>query len=132
LIGGAVHTLTHVFRPEAVYLGGKLSEVGKTFLKEVRKGFTECGPLTGYEPKIALGTAGNQFGRRHVMVRGAAMTAVRGTESLVDVEKIKEKLAAAPEDRQSPQGIRRSANCRSEDRDGIGEEALSKVQRMSS
>lgn len=100
LIGGAVHTLTHLFRPEAVYLGGKLSEVGKTFLKEVRKGFTKCGPLTDYEPKIALGTAGSQFGRRHVMVRGAAMTAVRGTESLVDVEKIKEKLAAVPEDRQ--------------------------------
>ncbi|HET7591106.1 MAG TPA: ROK family protein [Solirubrobacterales bacterium] len=98
LIGGGVHTLTHVFRPEAVYLGGKLSEAGNAFLKEVQGGFTKCGPLTGYEPKIALGTAGSQFGRRHVMVRGAAMTAVRGTESLVDVERIEEKLAAVPED----------------------------------
>jgi predicted NBD/HSP70 family sugar kinase len=98
LIGGTVHTLTLVFRPEAVYLGGKLSEAGKPFLKEVQRGFTKCGPLTGYEPKIAVGTAGSQFGRRHVMVRGAAMTAVRGTESLVDVEEIEEKLAAVPED----------------------------------
>lgn len=98
LIGSSVHTLTHVFRPEAVYLGGKLSEAGAPFLKEVQAAFTKCGPLTGYEPKIALGTAGSQFGRRHVMVRGAAMTAVRGTESLVDVKKIKEKLAAVAED----------------------------------
>ena len=98
LIGGAVHTLTHVFRPEAVYLSGKLSEAGNPFLKEVQSGFTKCGPLTGYEPTIALGTAGSQFGRRHVTVRGAAMTAVRGTESLVDVERIKVKLAAAAEE----------------------------------
>lgn len=97
LIGGSIHTLTHLFRPEAVYLGGKLSEAGNPFLKEVQHAFTKCGPLTDYEPRIALGTAGSQFGRRHVMVRGAAMTAVRGTESLVDVERIKEKLAAASE-----------------------------------
>jgi len=94
LIGCSIHTLTLVFRPEAVYLGGKLSEAGNSFLKEVKASFTKCGPLTGYEPKIALGTAGSQFGRRHVMVRGAAMTAVRGTESLVDVKEIAEKLAA--------------------------------------
>ena len=98
LIGSSIHTLTLVFRPEAVYLGGKLSEAGNSFLEEVQSAFTKCGPLTGYEPKIALGTAGSQFGRRHVMVRGAAMTAVRNTESLVDVEKIKEKLAAVREE----------------------------------
>lgn len=98
LIGGAVHTLTHVFRPEAVYLGGKLSEAGQDFLDGVRVGFTECGPLTGYEPQIALGTAASQFGRRHVMVRGAAMTAVRGTQSLLGIEGIQARLDAAPAD----------------------------------
>jgi len=94
LIGGAVHTLTHVLRPEAVYVSGKLSEAGDEFLAEVQTGFTACGPLTGYEPKIALGTAADQFGRRHVMVRGAAMTAVRATKSLIPVEEIEVRLAA--------------------------------------
>jgi predicted NBD/HSP70 family sugar kinase len=97
LIGGGVHTLVHVLRPEAVYVSGKLSEAGEEFLKEVQAGFTACGPLTGYEPEIALGTAADQFGRRHVMVRGAAMTAVRATKSLIDLEKIREELEAAKE-----------------------------------
>jgi predicted NBD/HSP70 family sugar kinase len=94
LIGGAIHTLTHILRPEAAYVSGKLSEAGEPFLTEVRKGFTECGPLSGYRPEIALGSAADQFGRRHVMVRGAAMTAVRATRSLIDVERIEVKLAA--------------------------------------
>lgn len=94
LIGGAVHTLTHVLRPEAVYVSGKLSEAGKDFLQSVEDGFMECGSLTEYEPEIELGTVASQFGRRHVMVRGAAMTAVRSTQSLIGVKEIEARLAA--------------------------------------
>jgi predicted NBD/HSP70 family sugar kinase len=102
LIGGAIHTLTHVLCPEAVYVSGKLSEAGIPFLDEVNKGFTEAGPLSGYKPKIDLGTAADQFGRRHVMVRGAAMTAVRATMSLLDVDTIKEMLDELdPDDEES-------------------------------
>lgn len=95
LIGGAVHTITHVIRPEAVYVCGKLREAGPDFLAEVEEGFEECGPLTLYEPEIALGTAADQFGRRHIMVRGAAMTAVRSTESLLGEDEVRERLEAA-------------------------------------
>lgn len=94
LIGWGVHALTHVVKAEAVYLSGKLSEAGQGFLDEVEKGFHACGPLGYYVPEIALGTAGDQEGRRLIMVRGAAMTAARATESLLDRNAIEQRLAA--------------------------------------
>jgi predicted NBD/HSP70 family sugar kinase len=90
LLGGAVHTITHLFNPEAVYLSGKLSEAGKPFLEEVQEAFEELGSLSNYSPSIELGTATGAFHRRLIMVRGAAMTAVRSTESLVTEKRLKE------------------------------------------
>lgn len=91
LVGGAVHTLVHLFKPEAVYICGKLSEAGEPFLEAVEEGFEAVPPLDGYEPPIKLGTAQDEFMRRLIMVRGAAMTAVRATKPLItraDLENI--------------------------------------------
>lgn len=82
-IGGAIHTLTHLFKPEAVLLCGKLSEAGKPFLKVVQEGFDRPGSLASYAPSIELGDATDEFARRLIMVRGAAMTAIRATEPLI-------------------------------------------------
>lgn len=93
LIGWGIHALTHVVKAEAVYLSGKLSEAGPDFLDEVEKGFHACGPLGGYVPEIALGAASDQEGRRLIMVRGAAMTAARATDSLLEPSEIERQLA---------------------------------------
>jgi predicted NBD/HSP70 family sugar kinase len=94
LIGWGIHALTHIVKAEAVYLSGKLSEAGPDFLDEVRKGFHACGPLGGYVPEIAFGAASDQEGRRLIMVRGAAMTAARATESLLVASEIERQLTA--------------------------------------
>lgn len=93
LIGGAAHTLTHLLKPEAIYLCGKLSEAGAPFLEMVEEGFSEPGSLQNYPPSIDLGRATSQFGRRLIMVRGAAMTAVRGTKPLITKQMIRERDA---------------------------------------
>lgn len=94
LLGGAVHAVTHLLNPEAIYLSGKLSEAGEGFLKEAQEAFEELGPLAGYSPSIELGTndlgtGRGGFDRRLIMVRGAAMTAVRSTQPLITAEKLK-------------------------------------------
>lgn len=89
LLGGAVHTLAHLFRPEAVYLSGKLSEAGKNFLEDVQGSYNQLGSLAGYSPPIDLGTASGHFDRRLIMVRGAAMTAVRSTDPLIELDHLK-------------------------------------------
>lgn len=90
LLGGAVHTVTHMFHPEAVYLSGKLSEAGEPFLLEVKEAFEQLDSLSTYSPVIELGTASGPFNRRLIMVRGAAMTAVRSTEPLINKDRLKE------------------------------------------
>lgn len=90
MLGGAVHTLAHLLKPEAVYLSGKLSEAGDSFLKMVKKGFREHGSLGNYRPVIEFGDAVGQFERRHIMVQGAAMTAVRGTKPLITQRDLQE------------------------------------------
>jgi predicted NBD/HSP70 family sugar kinase len=82
MIGGSIHTIAHLLRPEVVYLCGKLSEAGTPFRDMVREGFEELGSLADYEPMIELGEATDEFRRRLIMVRGAAMTAVRETVPL--------------------------------------------------
>ncbi len=94
LLGGAVHSVVHLFKPEAVYLSGKLGEAGEGFLKETEEAFEDLGSLAGYTPSIELGTndlgtGSGAFDRRLIMVRGAAMTAVRSTESLITLERLK-------------------------------------------
>ena len=92
MVGGAVHTLVHLFRPEAVYLTGRLSDAGEPYLKAVRDGFKRTGRLQNYEPMIELGETldgTDGFGRRLLMVRGAAMTAVRATRSLIWEDELK-------------------------------------------
>ena len=86
LIGGAAHSLAHLFKPEAIYVSGKLSEVGDQFIQMVREGFTHAGSLQNYEPPIELGQATTEFDRRRILVMGAAMTAVRATAPLVSRE----------------------------------------------
>jgi glucokinase len=90
MIGGAVHTLTHLLKPEAVYLCGKLSEAGEPFVEVVREGFRRPGSLQNYSPDIERGDARSEFERRHIMVWGAAMTAVRGTKPLITREDLEE------------------------------------------
>jgi len=90
LLGGAVHTVTHMFNPEAVYLSGKLSEAGEPFLLEVKEAFEQLDSLSSYSPVIELGTANGAFNRRLIMVRGAAMTAVRSTEPMFTKDRLKE------------------------------------------
>lgn len=101
LLGGAVHSITHLFKPEAVYLSGKLSEAGEDFLTEIQDAFEDLGPLNAYTPTIDvgtndLGTGSRGFDRRLIMVRGAAMTAVRSTTPLITDERLRalEKDAA--------------------------------------
>lgn len=86
MIGGAVHTLTHLLKPEAIFLTGKLSEAGEPFLAMVEEGLRSPGSLQNYEPTIELGEARNEFGRQLILVRGAAMTAVRATKRLISRE----------------------------------------------
>lgn len=86
MIGRAVHTLVHLFRPETVYLCGKLSEAGDSFLTEVEAGFEATPALDNYTPPIELGRARSEVQRRLIMVRGAAMTAVRATWPLITLE----------------------------------------------
>jgi predicted NBD/HSP70 family sugar kinase len=76
LLGGAVHTLAHLLKPEAVYVSGKLSEAGEPFLQMVKRGFRDCGSLGNYKPTIDFGDAAGQSERRHIMVQGPATTAV--------------------------------------------------------
>lgn len=90
MIGGAVHTLTHLLKPEAIYLCGKLSEAGEPFANVVRDGCRHRGSLQNYDPGIELGDARSEFDRRHMMVWGAAMTAVRGTKPLITREDLEE------------------------------------------
>ena len=90
LLGGAVHTVTHMFHPEAVYLSGKLSEAGEPFLLEVKEAFEQLDSLSSYSPLIELGTASGAFNRRLIMVRGAAMTAVRSTKPLITKDRLEE------------------------------------------
>jgi predicted NBD/HSP70 family sugar kinase len=95
LLGGAVHAVAHLFKPEAVYLSGKLSEAGDGFLKETQEAFEDLGSLAGYAPSIDLGTndlgtGSGGFDRRLIMVRGAAMTAVRSTDPLITSERLHE------------------------------------------
>jgi predicted NBD/HSP70 family sugar kinase len=90
MIGGAVHTLAHLFRPEAIYLCGKLSEAGDPFLDMVEEGLKQPGSLQGYIPVVELGEARSEFKRRLTMVRGAAMTAVRGTKPLITQQYLEE------------------------------------------
>jgi hypothetical protein len=90
MIGGAVHTLAHLFRPEAIYLCGKLSEAGDPFLDMVEEGLSQPGSLQGYIPVVELGEARSEFKRRLTMVRGAAMTAVRGTKPLITQQDLEE------------------------------------------
>lgn len=94
MIGGAAHTLAHLFKPEAIYMCGKLREAGSPFLTMVEAGLGSPGSLENYKPEIALGKSRSEFDRRLIMVRGAAMTAVRGTEPLIDKEEIKKREAA--------------------------------------
>jgi|GEM_PF-2181211 len=82
MIGGAAHTLAHLFNPEAIFITGKLSEAGEWFLEMAQAGFDNRGPLAGYTPPIAMGLAADPNSRRRIMVNGAAMTAVRATEPL--------------------------------------------------
>lgn len=94
LLGGAVHSITHLLKPEAVYLSGKLSEAGEEFLAEIQDSFESFGPLNSYTPTIELGTndlgTGSRFfDRRLIMVRGAAMTAVRSTSPLITDEQLR-------------------------------------------
>lgn len=94
LLGGGIHSIAHLFKPEAIYLSGKLGEAGEDFLEETKEAFEDIGSLGGYAPSIDLGTndlgTGNgAFDRRLIMVRGAAMTAVRSTESLITLERLK-------------------------------------------
>lgn len=86
MIGRAVHTLVHLFKPEAVYLCGKLSEAGEPFLDEVKAGFAATPSLEEYRPPIELGKARSEVQRRLIMVKGAAMTAVRATWPLITLE----------------------------------------------
>lgn len=90
MIGRAVHTLTHLFKPEAIYLCGKLSEAGTPFLEEVRVGFTAVPSLNNYTPPIELGRARSETQRRLIMVRGAGMTAVRATWPLMTLADLEE------------------------------------------
>ena len=90
LLGGAVHTVTHMFHPEAVYLSGKLSEAGEPFLLEVKEAFEQLDSISSYSPLIELGTASGAFNRRLIMVRGAAMTAVRSTKPLITKDRLEE------------------------------------------
>jgi predicted NBD/HSP70 family sugar kinase len=90
MLGGAVHTLAHLLKPEAVYVSGKLSEAGDPFLKMVKRGFRDRGSLGNYKPTIDFGDAVGQFERRHIMVQGAAMTAVRGTKPLITQQALEE------------------------------------------
>ena len=94
LLGGAIHSVAHLFKPEAVYLSGKLGEAGEGFLEEAEEAFEDLGSLGGYAPSIALGTndlgtGSGAFDRRLIMVRGAAMTAVRSTEPLITLDRLK-------------------------------------------
>lgn len=86
MIGRAVHTLVHLFKPEAVYLCGKLSEAGEPFLNQVKEGFGATPALEEYTPPIEFGKARDEVQRRLIMVRGAAMTAVRATWPLITLE----------------------------------------------
>jgi predicted NBD/HSP70 family sugar kinase len=93
LLGGAVHSITHLLKPEAIYLSGKLSEAGEDFLAEIQEAFEDLGPLNSYSPTIDLGTndlgtGSRGFDRRLIMVRGAAMTAVRSTKPLITDEQL--------------------------------------------
>lgn len=90
MIGGVVHTLTHLLKPEAVYLCGKLSEAGEPFVEAVRDGFRRPGSLQNYDPEIERGDARSEFDRRHIMVWGAVMTAVRGTKPLITRKDLEE------------------------------------------
>lgn len=90
MLGGALHTVAHLLRPEVIYLCGKLSEAGEPFLKMVAEGLRAPGSLENYEPTLELGKARNEFGRRLIMVRGAAMTAVRGTKPLITREDLEQ------------------------------------------
>jgi predicted NBD/HSP70 family sugar kinase len=94
MIGGAVHTLAHLFRPESVYVCGKLSEAAPLFIDAVKDGFELPGSLEGYEPEISSGDSTVGFRRRLIMVKGAAMTAVRATRPLIsraDLEEFEEE-----------------------------------------
>jgi len=91
MIGGAAHTLAHLLKPEVIYICGKLSEVGEAFLDLVGKGFDHPGSLENYKPRLELGKASSEFDRRLLMVRGAAMTAVRGTEPLITKDDLAER-----------------------------------------
>jgi predicted NBD/HSP70 family sugar kinase len=100
LLGGVIHTLAHIFHPEAVYLSGKLSEAGKDFLEGVQGAYEQLGSLASYSPRIALGTASGHFNRRLIMVRGAAMTAVRSTDPLIELDHLRRlEKEHAPEPR---------------------------------
>lgn len=112
LLGGAVHTVAHLFNPEAVFLSGKLSEAGEPFLDEVKDAFEQLGSLGGYSPEIKLGTASGAFRRRLIMVRGAAMTGVRSTPPLIEVEHLKElekRHRAKRERKRSEKGSRKKS-----------------------
>lgn len=90
MIGGMVHSLTHMLKPEAVYICGKLSEAGEPFIEAVREGLLRPGSLENYAPDVERGDARSEFERRHIMVWGAAMTAVRGTKPLITKEDLEE------------------------------------------
>jgi predicted NBD/HSP70 family sugar kinase len=95
MIGGAAHTIAHLMKPEVIYLCGKLSEAGDPFLEVVEQGFDAPGCLQNYKPQLKLGKASSEFDRRLIMVRGAAMTAVRGTEPLITLEDLQERQEGA-------------------------------------
>ena len=90
MIGRAIHTLNHLFKPEVVYLCGKLSEAGKPFLSEVEEGLAAIPSLDNYAVPIEFGTVQSEFDRRLIMVQGAAMTAVRATMPLITREDLED------------------------------------------
>lgn len=85
LIGLAVSSLVHLFNPERVLIGGKLSEMGDTFLTAVQAECNAHGVLFGdVADLVQLGTGLDTATRRRIGIRGAVATALRKTEPRLD------------------------------------------------
>jgi predicted NBD/HSP70 family sugar kinase len=82
MIGLAVNTLIHLFNPELLLVGGKMSEMGAPFLAAVRDECNEQGVLFGsVDDIVQLATGATAQERRRIGVRGAITTALRRSDS---------------------------------------------------